>query len=353
MDLTRVQNRQARSICPENPTGEKGDACRCELENGSAQWAARELGFGWKVNPFIVIPPHTTVTLANITGSGAINHIWMTLKDDHWRWGILRAYWEDQETPSVETPVADFFCMGWNKADLLSSQMICVNSANGFNSYWEMPFRRHARITLENMDDMEMTVYFQIDYALFDQPEDIVYFHAQFRRMNPLPYGEVYTILDHVQGRGHYVGTYLAWGSNSNDWWGEGEVKFYIDGDQDFPTIASTGTEDYFGGAYSFLDHHTKSKYQPFCSPYCGFHQVLLPDQLYRSQLRFGMYRWHVPDPVFFQENLRVTIQALGWRAGHRYLPLQDDIASVAYWYQQLPSPVFPPFPSKNDLEVI
>lgn len=353
MDITRLNNRLSRSISPENPTGEKGKGGMCPLDKGGAQWAAREMGRGWKVNPFVDIAPHTAITLADIDGSGAIAHIWMTIKDDHWRCAILRFYWEGQEKPAVEAPVADFFCMGWNKAGLLSSRVVCVNAANGFNAYWEMPFRKRCRITLENVDDIGMRVFYQIDYALFEQPEDIVYFHAQFRRVNPLPDGAVYTIVDNVRGRGHYVGTYLAWGSNSNGWWGEGEVKFYIDGDKEYPTICSTGTEDYFCGAYSFLNPKTKAAYQTYCTPYAGFHQALLPDQLYASQCRFGAYRWHLPDPVFFSEDLRVTIQALGWRSGHRYLPLRDDIASVAYWYQQLPSPDFPLFPGKDSLEVI
>jgi len=213
-----------------------------------------------------------------------------------------------------------------------------------------MPFRRKAKLTLENLDTKPMVIYYQIDYTATDVPKDAAYFHAEFRRVNPLPYKDVYTILDNVSGKGHYVGTYLAWGVHNNGWWGEGEVKFYIDGDRDFPTIAGTGTEDYFNGSYDFENQETK-KYEPFTSPYSGLIQAIKPDGLYQSQERFGLYRWHILDPVRFDSNLKVTIQALGWQSGRRYLPLTDDIASVAYWYQTEPHVAFPKLPAKDFLE--
>ncbi len=197
-----------------------------------------------------------------------------------------------------------------------------------------------------------MTLYYQINYTLTDVPDDAAYFHAQFRRTNPLPYKEVYTILDGVQGQGQYVGTYMAWGVNNTGWWGEGEIKFFMDGDDEFPTICGTGTEDYFCGSYNF-DEQGAASTTEFTTPYAGLHQVIRPDGLYKSQQRFGLYRWHITDPIRFQQDLRVTIQALGWRSGGRYLPLQDDIASVAYWYQALPTAPFPALPSKDELEVI
>jgi hypothetical protein len=162
---------------------------------------------------------------------------------------------------------------------------------------------------------------------------------------------DVHTLLDGVRGRGHYVGTYLAWGVNNTGWWGEGEMKFYLDGDGEFPTICGTGTEDYFGGAWNF--EHPRGEYGAYCTPFLGLPQVIKPDGLYRSQQRFGMYRWHIPDPIRFEQDLRVTIQALGWRAGRRYLPLQDDIASVAYWYQAEPQISRPELPGVDALEVI
>ncbi|HWP49333.1 MAG TPA: glycoside hydrolase family 172 protein [Candidatus Limnocylindrales bacterium] len=319
---------------------------------GTGAKAARDLGRGWKISPSIRMAPGETFTLADIQGSGAIQHIWMT-PTGHWRHSILRMYWEDSESPSVECPVGDFFACGWNQYAQISSLAVCVNPGSAFNCYWEMPFRKRARITMTNIADEEMTLYYQINYTLTEVSEEVAYFHAQFRRVNPLPYKEVYTILDGVKGQGHYVGTYLAWGVHNNGWWGEGEIKFYIDGDDPFPTICGTGTEDYFCGSYNFDVGKEKGGYREFTTPYSGLPQVIRPDGLYASQMRFGMYRWHIMDPIRFERDLRVTIQALGWRSGRRYLPLQDDIASVAYWYQTLPASSFPPLPDRDYLEII
>ncbi len=197
----------------------------------------------------------------------------------------------------------------------------------------------------------DVIVYYQITYALADVPDDVAYFQAHWRRSNPLPYQQVHTLLDGVRGQGHYVGTYIAWGVNNSGWWGEGEIKFYMDGDTTWPTICGTGTEDYFGGAWNF-DIPGKG-YTVFSTPYLGLNQVTQPDGLYRSQQRFGMYRWHIMDPIRFATDLRVSIQALGWRSGRRYLPLQDDIASTAFWYQNATSSITPLPLDADTLEVI
>jgi hypothetical protein len=168
--------------------------------------------------------------------------------------------------------------------------------------------------------------------------------------VNPLPYKDVFTIVDGIKGQGHFVGCYMAWGVNNAGWWGEGEIKFYMDGDGEFPTICGTGTEDYFCGAYNFdpggmeKERYGKSAYEEFNSAYAGLPQVIRPDGVYKSQQRFGLYRWHIMDPVRFASDLRVTIQALSWRPRKErtYLPLQDDIASVAYWYQEGTGPALP-----------
>ena len=348
-NLAQLSNAQTRSISPENFTGEKGRGGMATEGTGAS--CARDLGQGWKISPSMRIEPGETFELANIEGPGAIQQIWMT-PTGKWRFSILRIYWDDQDTPSVECPVGDFFAMGWGEFAPLSSLAVCVNPGSAFNCYWEMPFRKRCRMTMTNIADERMVLYYQINYTLTDVPEDTGYFHAQFRRANPLPYKDVYTILDGVQGQGHFVGTYMAWGVNNRGWWGEGEIKFYMDGDGAFPTICGTGTEDYFCGSYDF-ENQVTHEYQEFSTPYAGLHQVIRPDRLYRSQMRFGMYRWHITDPVRFQQDLRVTMQALGWRSYGRYLPLQDDIASVAYWYQTLPTAPFPALPDRDDLEVI
>ena len=345
--LSRLSTARTRSISPENPTGAPGQGGRST--DGPALRAARELGQGWKVSPYVKIPAHTEYTLADISGEGVIQQIWMT-QTGKWRYQILRFYWDDVETPAIECPVGDFFCNGWDTPAPFGSQAVCVNPGRAFNCYWEMPFRKHARITLTNLADEEMDLYFQINYALGSVPEDAGYFHAVFRRTNPVPYKQVHTILEGIQGFGQYVGTYMAWGSNNGGWWGEGEIKFYLDGDTDFPTICGTGTEDYFCGSYSF---EMDKRYVTFATPYSGFNQVIRPDGLYVSQTRFGLYRWHITDPVRFQKDIRVTMQALGWRSGDRYLPLQDDIASTAFFYLDAPSHGATPIPDRDTLEVI
>ena len=349
-NLYRLSNAQTRSISPENLTGEKGKGGMAK--EGSASGAARDLGPGWKINPFIRIKAGTTFTLAEMEGPGAVQHIWMT-PTGNWRYSILRFYWDDEKEPSVEVPVGDFFACG-NEYKHISSIPVCVNPGSAFNSYWVMPFRKKCRITMENVADEEMILFYQVDYTLTEVPEDAAYFHAQFRRTNPVPYKEVYTIVDGIKGKGHYVGTYMLWQSNSSGWWGEGELKFYLDGDGQYPTICGTGTEDYFCGSYAFAvrDEHEKQQYVEYSTPYTGFH-VFKPDGAFKSQTIFGMYRWHITDPIRFQKDLKITVQALGWRSGGRYLPLQDDIASVSFWYQAEPHAPFPKIPSRDGLEII
>jgi hypothetical protein len=348
-NLSLLSQAQTRSISPENFTGEKGKGGMATEGTGSN--ASRDLGQGWKVSPSIRIEPGECREIANISGSGAIQQIWMT-PTGHWRYNIVRIYWDDQEQPSVECPVGDFFTAGWQKYAQNNSLAVCVNPGSAFNCYWEMPFRKRCRITFTNIGFEHMFLFYQVNYTLTEVPDNCAYFHAQFRRTNPLPYKQDYTILEGVKGQGHYVGTYMAWGVNNVGWWGEGEIKFFLDGDQKWPTICGTGTEDYFCGSYNFENQETK-QYQEFTTPYAGLHQVIRPDGVYKSQTRFGMYRWHIADPVRFQSDLRITIQALSWRSGGRYLPLQDDIASTAFWYQTLPTAPFPALPDRDYLEVI
>lgn len=354
-NIFMLSDAKTRSISPENFTGEKGKGGMATT--GTGQNAARDLGVGWKISPSVIIKAHTTFTVAEITGPGAIQHIWMT-PTGNWRYSILRFYWDDETTPSVEVPVGDFFCQGWGQFAQLSSLAVCANPGSGFNCYWPMPFRKKCKVTMENIDDKDMVLYYQVDYTLTDVPKDAAYFHAQFRRTNPLPYKQNYVLVDGIKGKGQYVGTYMAYGVHNNGWWGEGEIKFFIDGDTDYPTINGTGTEDYFCGAYDF-DTRKKNaagvdevNYTEFTNPYTGLHQVIKGDGHYQIAQRFGLYRWHIKDPIRFDKDLKVTIQALGWRDGGRYLPLQDDIATTVFWYQTEPHNPFPPLPDKDHLEV-
>lgn len=307
---------------------------------------AESLGLGWKARPSVEIGAGATILIADIAGPGEIRHLWLTMRGNT-RLTVLRFYWDDEASPSVECPVADFFANAWGEFAQVSSLTVCVNPNRGFNCYWDMPFRKRCRIALENLSKGPITVYYQVSYALLAVPDDAAYFHAQFRRTNPVPEKELHTLLDGVRGHGHYVGTYLAWGVTSPGWWGEGEIKFYLDGDAEFPTICGTGTEDYIGGAWNF----DAGGYRAFSGPYSGLPEVVRPDGLYRSQQRFGMYRWHLLDPIRFERELRVTIQVLGWKAD-RFVPRHDDVASVAFWYQTLPAAPFPPLPPREALEI-
>lgn len=293
--------------------------------------------------------------MADIEGSGAIQSMWISGYVG--RDVILRMYWDDQENPSVECPLSDFFAAAWfdNSKGIfndnfaqLNSAMVAVNPNRALNCYWLMPFRKHAVLTIENRGDTMHPVFYQINYSLMKVPAEAAYFHAQFRHATPLKKGDVYTILDGVKGKGHYVGTALHVGLNgTGKWWGEGEVKFYMDGDEN-PTICGTGTEDYFLGAY---DWDVGGVYTPYNSLYGGMYYVHHPKH-YDSQMRFSMYRWHVPDPVRFDEDLKVTIQDLGWYEDGLFKPRRDDFYSVAYWYQTLPTAPFPTLPEPREIEI-
>lgn len=347
--IYEIKNAVSRSVSPENFTGEKGKGGMAET--GTGAYAARDLGRGWKISPSVIIKPGETFTLADIGGPGVIKHIWIVDSCAKNRKLILRMYWDGSKTPSVETPLCDFFASAdYQEFRPLNSLAVCINPGRAFNCYWEMPFYKNCRMTLENIFNEDITVYYQIDYVLQELPENCGYFHAQFRRTNPLKYKEVYTILDNVKGKGQYVGTYLFWGLNNNSWWGEGEIKFYLDGDKEFPTICGTGTEDYFCGAYNF---DVDGKYTEYCTPYAGVAKILRPDGSYKAKERFSMYRWHITDPIYFNNDIKVTIQALGWRDKGRYLPLQDDISSVCFWYQDTVCDTFPELPCEDDLEII
>lgn len=327
--LPLMKAAKTRSISAENPTGEPGGGAKAEP---GQDHPASALGKGWKVRPCINIQSGETATLADIVGPGAIQHIWITGGEVIQRNCLLRMYWDDEEQPSVEAPVGDFFACGHGVRYKVSSLPVAVNPSGAFNSYWPMPFRKRARITVENQHSQAVGGFFyQITYALGDIEPEAAYFHAQWRRAMSSRERPEHVILDGAKGRGHYVGTFLAWEQLSDGWWGEGEIKFYMDGDTEYPTICGTGTEDYFGGAWGFQDTYSTA----FLGyPYWRQEGGKIP--------KHCIYRWHVLDPIRFERELKVTIQALGWWPGGKFQPLTDDIASMAYWYQEEPHAPFP-----------
>lgn len=354
--LPMITGGRSRAINAENPTGEKG----------KGGMAASHLGPSRKGSPCLPgIDPGETAVLGEITGCGVIQHIWITVTDKTsdqncfvLRDLVLRMYWDGETEPSVEAPLGDFFCCGFAKDCLVNSMPIVVNPRRGFNCYFPMPFHKKAKITIENQNEERVPAFFyQIDYCLYDElPEEIGYFHAQWRRQRITQKGQDYVILDGVQGKGQYVGTYLALTTLERYWWGEGEVKFYLDGDQEYPTICGTGTEDYFGGAWSFAKQESGQTFEEtYCTPFMGYPFYAAHDDLVKSPYfnddcppMRGFYRWHIMDPIHFEQDIKVTIQQIG--TCHRGLfERQDDVATVAYWYQTEPHRTFPRFPSREE----
>lgn len=353
--LPLITDESSRAINAENPRGEKG----------AGGTAASGLGVGRKGAPCITLKKHETATLAEIDGCGVINHIWITVTDRTsdadcfvLRDLVLRMYWDGEDTPSVEAPLGDFFCLGFGESYTVNSALINVNPLRGMNSYIPMPFVRKAVITVENQHPADIGGFFyQIDYCLRSGlPENTGYFHAQWRRQPITTLKEDYTILDNVHGRGQYIGTFFALSTLSRYWWGEGEIKAYIDGDHEFPTICGTGTEDYFGGAWSFATHVNGECVETnFCAPYLGYPFYADKDRsvtnAYHNRDCMPMrafYRWHIADPIRFASDLRLTIQQIGVSHGGLF-ERQDDVSSVAYWYQSEPHTVFPTFPAAAD----
>lgn len=353
--LPLVDSGRSRAVNAENLNGEKGRAAT----------AAGPLGPSRKGSPCIGnVEPGAVVTLADIDGPGVIQHIWITVTDhtdkDFFvlRDLVLRMYWDDEEVPSVESPLGDFFCNGFGRGCVVNSLPIVVNPARGFNCYFPMPFRKKARITIENQHETVLpALFYQVDYCLYDElPDMSAYFHAQWRRQRLTQKQQDYIILDQVKGKGQYVGTYLGLTTLERYWWGEGEVKFYLDGDDEYPTICSTGTEDYFGGAWSFASQQDgKTVENTYCTPFLGYPYYSAHDELAHNLYHNddcppmrGFYRWHIPDPIRFSENIKVTIQQIGV-CFKGLFERQDDVSSVAYWYQTEPHSRFRPLMPKEE----
>ena len=338
MELYRMQKRESFGFSAENPTGQKSGGTKgkdCE-----------------KLRPCIQIAPGETVTLCDTDGPGMITHIWFTGYVGHSF--VMRIYWENEEFPSVEAPISAFFGCAYdeNFKDrdgnyiVLNSAKILTAPGRGFNSYWEMPFEKHCRITMENRSKKEETLYYMISGLYGEIPQDAGYFHAAYRQEHPVTKGRAYTIIDGIEGRGCFAGVTLATGMNGNNTcWVEGEAKMYIDDDQ-YPSMNYTGTEDYFCGSYGFGNDIILNRYQTFSGMYTGLFAIMGDNrEFYNGQQRFLLYRFHEKDPVYFSKNFKMTIDNLGW-TGPRY----DDYTSVAYWYLEKPSKLAKGLPSDEEM---
>ncbi|GAB2539389.1 glycoside hydrolase family 172 protein [Gracilibacillus alcaliphilus] len=353
--LPLTNNGKTRAITAENPKGERGQGGK----------ASSNLGPSRKGSPCLRdVKPGETVTLCEIDGPGVIQHIWMTVTDrteENYfvlRDLVLRMYWDDEDQPSVEAPLGDFFCNGFGRGCTINSVPIAVNPTRGFNSYFPMPFHKKAVITVENQHEAPIpALFYQIDYCLYDSlPDNTAYFHAKWNRQKITNLAEDYVIIDGIKGKGQYIGTYIGLATLERYWWGEGEVKFYMDGDKDYPTICGTGMEDYFGGAWSFATQENgKTVENTYCTPYMGYPYYSKADDTVHFPFHNddvppmrGFYRWHIPDPIRFEEELKVTIQQIGvYKNG--LFERQDDVCSVAYWYQTEPHQAFSPIASAKD----
>jgi len=337
--MFHLENRQTFAFSAENPTGSRNGGTRgkdCE-----------------KLSAYIEIQPGASATLCETDGPGMISHMWFTGYIGHSF--IIRIYWDGAEHPSVEAPLSAFFGMAYdeNFEDIdgryptLNSALMLVAPGRGYNSYFQMPFRKHCRITMENRSDKQQTLYYMISGWKGEIPENAGYFHAVYRQEHPVQRGRSYLVLDGVQGRGRFIGLTLAVGMNGhNTCWVEGEAKMYIDGEQ-YPSLNYTGTEDYFCGAYAFGNDIALRKYQTFQGLYVGLHAILGDTAaMYNHQKRFLLYRWHVQDEIWFEKSFRMVMDNLGW-TGPRY----DDYTTVAYWYGERPAKL--PFALPEDKELI
>lgn len=337
--MYQLHNRSSFGFSAENPGGER---------NGGTKGGDCE-----KLRPCIEIKPGETVTLCDIEGPGMISHIWFTGYIGHSF--IMRIYWDNCEYPSVEAPISAFFGCGYDenltdtegKYPVLNSSMLLVAPGRGLNSYFEMPFKKHCRISMENRSDKPETLYYMISGWLGEVPEDIGYFHAVYRQEHPVQKGRSYLVLDNIKGHGRFMGISLAVGVNGhNTCWVEGEAKMYIDG-ENYPSMNYTGTEDYFCGSYGFGNDIEKKKYQCYSGLYAGLYSILgSTEEQYNAQKRFMLYRWHDKDEIWFNESFRMVMDNLGW-TGPRY----DDYSSTAYWYLDHPAEV--PFELPDDKELI
>jgi len=309
----------SRSISFENPTGAPGEGGK----------AASRLGVGRKGSPMRHVKPGQEVTLCDIQGPGTIRHIWMTTRPApaNLRSLVIRAWWDGQEHPSIEAPAGDFFGFAHGKVMPYGSAVHSVGEKAGMNIWLPMPFTRRARFTLTNEGEKVVPVYYQIDYTLGEgHPADVGRLHVLFRRENPTTLKQDFQLLPHREQKGRFIGSVIGIRATHGNWWGEGEVKVYMDGDTDFPTICGTGSEDYVGLSWGIQQ-------TPFLYNGCSL-----------NQNRFvSMYRWHLPDPIQWRKECRITIQQIQWKKG--LAEVTDDWSSATFWYEPVPSAPLPPMP--------
>ncbi len=320
---------ESRSISFENPTGEPGLGGQ----------AASQLGVGRKGFPAKGIDPGETVVLCDITGPGTIRHIWMTgsfrNQTKALRSMVVRAYWENQEHPSIECPLGDFMGNAHAKVNSYQSAVHSTGINAAFNIWLPMPFREQAKMTLTNEGDEQVTLFYQVDCTIGDRhPAKLGRLHVCFLRQNPTTLKEDFEILPQRKGEGRFIGTVLGIRTLEGNWWGEGEIKIYMDGDTEFPTICGTGSEDYVCLSYGMQQ-------TPFQYHGCSWNQEGF----------ISMYRWHLPDPVCWKKECRITIQQIGWsmesqeKTGSALYERMDDWSSATFWYEPVPSDRLPDFP--------
>ena len=292
------------------------------------------------------VSPGESLTLLDTAGPGVVTHVWVTIASPetfHLKKLVLRMYWDDEATPSVEAPIGDFFGLGLGDYFLYQSVPLAVGADNALNSLFPMPFQKHARITVTNEGKSKVfAFYFNIDYRALAQPlpEGTLYFHAQYRQCAPCTAiqsngknltGENNYVWMEATGRGHFAGVTMSVMENADGWWGEGDDMFFVDGEK-LPSINGTGTEDYFLGAWDFGGK--SFAYGLFGAPQVG------PE---RQGSRWSVYRFHLDSPVTFTKSLRATIEH-----GHAD-DRADNYYSVAYWYQTEPHAAFPPLRPVED----
>jgi hypothetical protein len=314
---------ESRSISFENPTGERGAGGK----------ASSNLGPGRKGSPARTLEPGDTVQLCDIRGRGTIRHIWITTsrEPDNLRSLVLRAWWDNQEHPSIECPLGDLMGFAHGKVMAYESAVHSVGPSAGMNLWLAMPFTKRARITISNEGRRSPPFFYQIDYTIRDRlPADVGRLHVLFRRENPTTLRQDFELLPQRKGKGRFIGSVMGIRALEENWWGEGEVKVYLDGDRDYPTICGTGSEDYVGLSWGIQQ-------APFRYNGCSLDQKGF----------VSMYRWHLPDPVFWRKEVRITIQQIGWKDG--LYERKDDWSCATFWYEPIPSAPLPAMPDQPE----